>query len=165
MKCLQYLVSSGLSVTHVLGARNDQGETPRDVAALFGKTDVVEYSVRVEKERDAAGVSPDLAFPAHIAAFQGKLEELQQLVETGVVNVNERDDHGLLSLFHCYFLSLKACRCRSIEIELLFRYKQQSQSYILSECRQQSAAQGSRAGPLGSSAVAARDGRANRCAD
>ena len=43
LKCLQYLVSIGLSVTHVLNARNDQGETCRDVAALFSKQEVARY--------------------------------------------------------------------------------------------------------------------------
>ena len=97
LTCLQYLVASGASVAHVLGARNDQGETPRDLAAQFGKSTIVEYIVRVEKERDAAppGSAPDLAYPAHAAAFEGRLDDLKGLVESGVVNVNERDDQGV----------------------------------------------------------------------
>ena len=97
LTCLQYLVASGASVAHVLGARNDQGETPRDLAAQFGKSTIVEYIVRVEKERDAAppGSAPDLAYPAHAAALEGRLDDLKGLVESGVVNVNERDDQGV----------------------------------------------------------------------
>ncbi|KAH3879582.1 hypothetical protein DPMN_003487 [Dreissena polymorpha] len=36
----------------------------------------------------------DLAFPAHVAAFNGDLDHLRMLVENGVVNINERDDKG-----------------------------------------------------------------------
>lgn len=36
----------------------------------------------------------DLAFPAHVSAFKGDLKTLQQLVESGVINLNERDDKG-----------------------------------------------------------------------
>lgn len=39
-------------------------------------------------------VSLDLAFPAHVAAYNGDLAQLKMLVETGVVSVNERDDKG-----------------------------------------------------------------------
>lgn len=91
-------MASGASVAHVLGARNDQGETPRDLAAQFGKSTIVEYIVRVERERDGAppgaSATPDLAFPAHAAALDGRLDDLKGLVESGVVNVNERDDQG-----------------------------------------------------------------------
>lgn len=37
---------------------------------------------------------PDLAFPAHVAAFSGDLDHLRMLVENGIVNINERDDKG-----------------------------------------------------------------------
>ena len=36
----------------------------------------------------------DLAFPAHVAAYNGDLEHLKLLVEQGVVNINERDERG-----------------------------------------------------------------------
>lgn len=36
----------------------------------------------------------DLAFPAHVAAYNGDLAQLKMLIETGVVSVNERDDKG-----------------------------------------------------------------------
>lgn len=38
--------------------------------------------------------SLDLAFPAHVAAYNGDLAQLKMLIETGVVSVNERDDKG-----------------------------------------------------------------------
>ena len=38
--------------------------------------------------------SKDLAFPAHIAAFNGDLEHIKLLVEQGVISINERDDKG-----------------------------------------------------------------------
>jgi len=36
----------------------------------------------------------DLAFPAHVAAYNGDLEHVKLLVEQGVVNINERDERG-----------------------------------------------------------------------
>ena len=36
----------------------------------------------------------DLAFPAHVAAFNGDLDHIKLLVEQGVININERDDKG-----------------------------------------------------------------------
>lgn len=36
----------------------------------------------------------DLAFPAHVAAYNGDLEHVKLLVEQGIVNVNERDERG-----------------------------------------------------------------------
>lgn len=52
-----------------------------------------------------------LAFPGHVAAFTGDLEMLKTLVEDGVININERDNHGstpmhkgeLWFLLHFYF--------------------------------------------------------------
>lgn len=38
--------------------------------------------------------SIDLAFPAHIAAYQGDLDHLKMLIENGIVNINERDNKG-----------------------------------------------------------------------
>ena len=36
----------------------------------------------------------DLAFPAHVAAFNGDLDHIKLLVDQGVININERDDKG-----------------------------------------------------------------------
>lgn len=36
----------------------------------------------------------DLAFPAHVAAYNGDLDHIKLLVEQGVININERDDKG-----------------------------------------------------------------------
>lgn len=36
----------------------------------------------------------DLAFPGHVAAFNGDLEVLKKLIGDGVINLNERDDNG-----------------------------------------------------------------------
>ena len=35
-----------------------------------------------------------MAFPAHVAAFNGDLDHIKLLVEQGVININERDDKG-----------------------------------------------------------------------
>ena len=37
---------------HVLGARNDQGETPKDLAQQFYKDHIIEYCNGIEWERD-----------------------------------------------------------------------------------------------------------------
>jgi ankyrin repeat domain-containing protein 42 len=36
----------------------------------------------------------DLAFPAHVAAYNGDFEHVKLLIEQGVVSVNERDERG-----------------------------------------------------------------------
>ena len=45
-------------------------------------------------EKNLSFFSLDLAFPAHVAAYNGDLAQLKMLIETGVVSVNERDDKG-----------------------------------------------------------------------
>ncbi|OWF47892.1 ankyrin repeat domain-containing protein 42-like isoform X1 [Mizuhopecten yessoensis] len=94
LPCLKYLVSSGVSPMHVLGARNDQGETPKDLAQQFYKDYIVEYINGIEWERDHPDEAENLSFPAHVAAYGGELDHLRMLVENGVVNINERDDKG-----------------------------------------------------------------------
>uniref|UniRef100_UPI00398E7B30 ankyrin repeat domain-containing protein 42-like n=1 Tax=Pristiophorus japonicus TaxID=55135 RepID=UPI00398E7B30 len=94
LHCFKFLVCQGVSMTHVLGARNDQGETPQDLAKRFYKDNIVQYIAAVEYERDHPVDQENLAFPAHVSAFKGDLETLQQLVESGVININERDDKG-----------------------------------------------------------------------
>ncbi|XP_052782421.1 ankyrin repeat domain-containing protein 42-like isoform X1 [Mya arenaria] len=94
LPCLKFLVSMGISPTHILGARNDQGETPKDVAQQFYKDTIIEYINGIEWERDHPEEAENLAFPAHVASFTGDLDHLRMLVENGVVNINERDDKG-----------------------------------------------------------------------
>ena len=48
----------------------------------------------VEWDRDHPEQAENLAFPAHVAAFNGDLEHVKLLVEQGVISVNERDDKG-----------------------------------------------------------------------
>ena len=36
----------------------------------------------------------DLSYPAHLAAYSGDLEHLQNLIEKGVSNINEQDEKG-----------------------------------------------------------------------
>lgn len=52
LPCLKYLVSIGVTPLHVLGARNDQGETPKDLAQQFYKENVIDYINGLEWERD-----------------------------------------------------------------------------------------------------------------
>lgn len=94
LPCLKYLVSIGVTPLHVLGARNDQGETPKDLAQQFYKENVIDYINGLEWERDHPEETENLAFPAHVAAYNGDLGHLRMLIENGVVNINERDDKG-----------------------------------------------------------------------
>ncbi|XP_062908914.1 ankyrin repeat domain-containing protein 42-like isoform X1 [Mobula hypostoma] len=94
LHCFKFLICQGVSTTHILTARNDQGETPNDLAKRFYKDNIVQYIAAVEHERDHQDDEENLAFPAHVSAFKGDLEALRQLVESGVININERDNKG-----------------------------------------------------------------------
>ena len=52
LPCVKFLVSEGPSPTHILGARNDNGETPKMLSQQFYKDNVVEYITNIEWERD-----------------------------------------------------------------------------------------------------------------
>ena len=52
LPCVKFLVSEGPSPTHILGARNDNGETPKMQSQQFYKDHVVEYITNIEWERD-----------------------------------------------------------------------------------------------------------------
>ena len=54
LPCLKYLVSTAPSIEHVLSARNDQGETPKDLAHRFYKQAVVDYIDNLEYEKEHA---------------------------------------------------------------------------------------------------------------
>ncbi|XP_040400262.1 ankyrin repeat domain-containing protein 42 isoform X6 [Cygnus olor] len=94
LHCFKFLVSKMASVVHTLKARNDHGETPRDLAERFYKDNILQYINGVEKEGEHSETQEVLAFPAHSAAFKGDLLVLRKLVKSGVININERDDKG-----------------------------------------------------------------------
>nr|XP_047911181.1 ankyrin repeat domain-containing protein 42 isoform X3 [Anser cygnoides] len=94
LHCFKFLVSKMASVGHTLKARNDHGETPRDLAERFYKDNILQYINGVEKEGEHPETQEVLAFPAHSAAFKGDLLVLRRLVKSGVININERDDKG-----------------------------------------------------------------------
>ncbi|NWW46696.1 ANR42 protein, partial [Pedionomus torquatus] len=95
LHCFKFLVSKMASVMHTLKARNDQGDTPRDLAERFYKDNILQYIDSVEKEKEHPEEAQEvLAFPAHDAAFKGDLLALRRLVRNGVININERDDKG-----------------------------------------------------------------------
>ena len=54
LPCLKYLVSSAPTIDHVLSARNDQGETPKDLGHRFYKQAVVDYIDNLEYEKEHA---------------------------------------------------------------------------------------------------------------
>ncbi|XP_059144476.1 ankyrin repeat domain-containing protein 42-like [Physella acuta] len=94
LPCLKFLVCNSGNATSVLSARNDHGETPKDLAQQFYKDNVLEYITHIEHEQDNPEQEENLSFPAHVAAYSGNLDHLRMLVENGVVNINERDDRG-----------------------------------------------------------------------
>ncbi|XP_064638781.1 ankyrin repeat domain-containing protein 42-like isoform X2 [Lineus longissimus] len=94
LPCFKFLIANAPSPTHITGARNDQGETPKMLAQQFYKEEIVDYINNIEWERDHPEDGENLAFPAHVAAYKGDLQHLRMLIENGVVNINERDDKG-----------------------------------------------------------------------
>ncbi|XP_005108190.1 ankyrin repeat domain-containing protein 42 isoform X2 [Aplysia californica] len=94
LPCLKFLVSNNGNAMSVLSARNDHGETPKDLAQQFYKDNILEYINHIEYEQDHPEEDENLSFPAHVAAYTGDLDHLRMLVENGVVNINERDDKG-----------------------------------------------------------------------
>ena len=66
LPCLKFLVSMGISPTHVLGARNDQGETPKDLAQQFYKDNIIEYITGIEWERDHPEEAESMLFLSFI---------------------------------------------------------------------------------------------------
>ncbi|KAM4698998.1 ankyrin repeat domain-containing protein 42 [Discoglossus pictus] len=98
LHCFKFLLSKLSSVTLVLEARNNNGDTPRDLAQRFYKEKIVQYIDGVEFERDHPDEQENLTFPAHVAAFKGDLVTLRKLIESGIININERDDKGATPL-------------------------------------------------------------------
>ncbi|NXM88170.1 ANR42 protein, partial [Oenanthe oenanthe] len=96
LHCFKFLVGKMASLMHTLKARNDHGETPRDLAERFYKDRILQYIDGLEKEKEHPETQEGefLAFPAHDAAFKGDLLVVRRLVRSGVVNINEWDDKG-----------------------------------------------------------------------
>ncbi|KAM9565232.1 ankyrin repeat domain-containing protein 42 isoform 4-T7 [Guaruba guarouba] len=85
LHCFKFLVSKMATVMHTLKARNDQGETPRDLAERFYKDNILQYIDGVEKE----GQHPE----TQEAAGQGQIQCLQWLIEMGA-DCDIRNDAG-----------------------------------------------------------------------
>ncbi|CAF1236174.1 unnamed protein product [Rotaria sp. Silwood1] len=94
LPCLKFIVSVSKDTATILGARNDQGDTPKSLAEQFYKENCCTYLDALEWEKDHPEQAENLAFPAHVAAYNGDLEHVKLLVEQGVVNINERDERG-----------------------------------------------------------------------
>ena len=52
LPCIKFLVAEGPNPSHILAARNDNGETPKMLAQQFYKEQIVEYISNIEWERD-----------------------------------------------------------------------------------------------------------------
>lgn len=93
----QFIVSISGSTTCVLESRNDNGESPKTLAAQFFKESVVDYINHIEHSNQGPieeEVLNKLAFPAHAAAYRGDLKQLKAIIENGIVKVNERDEQN-----------------------------------------------------------------------
>ncbi|XP_038033467.2 ankyrin repeat domain-containing protein 42 isoform X4 [Anas platyrhynchos] len=73
--CFKFLVSKMASVMDMLKARNDHGETPRDLAERFYKDNILQYINSMEKEEEHPETQE--------AAEQGHVHCLQWLLERG----------------------------------------------------------------------------------
>ncbi|XP_075448701.1 ankyrin repeat domain-containing protein 42 isoform X3 [Ascaphus truei] len=90
---LQTILRSGVDTN----SSDRNGWRPVHYAAFHGRLGCLQLLVRwgaTVEDVDQNGNRPDLAFPAHMAAFKGDLMTLRKLVESGVININERDDKG-----------------------------------------------------------------------
>ncbi|CAH2225675.1 ankyrin repeat domain-containing 42 isoform X1 [Pelobates cultripes] len=98
LHCLKFVLSKVTSVSRALEDINNERKTPKDLAQRFYKENIVQYINGVEYEIDHPEDQKNLAFPAHVAAFTGDLVTLRKLVESGIININERDDKGATPL-------------------------------------------------------------------
>ncbi|XP_053168705.1 ankyrin repeat domain-containing protein 42 isoform X3 [Hemicordylus capensis] len=94
LHAFKFLLSKMPSLSHTLKATNDHGETSRDLAQRFYKTNIVEYIDLLQKERAQLKKETGLTFPGHDAAYRGDVDTLRSLLEDRVININERDDKG-----------------------------------------------------------------------
>ncbi|KAG8137048.1 hypothetical protein E2320_005590 [Naja naja] len=95
LHCFKYLVSKMPTLVHSLKARNDHGETPRDLATRFYKENILVYMDSLEEDDDSSlDEEENLSFPGHDAAFRGDVDTLRMLLENKIIGVNERDDRG-----------------------------------------------------------------------
>uniref|UniRef100_A0A1I8FM01 ANK_REP_REGION domain-containing protein n=1 Tax=Macrostomum lignano TaxID=282301 RepID=A0A1I8FM01_9PLAT len=89
---LKFIVTASGNSAMVLGARNDHGETRRCWLSSSTNKPTLSTWNGSETNPEEAG-EPGLP-RAPGGAHHGDLAQLRSLVENGIVNVNERDDHG-----------------------------------------------------------------------
>ncbi|XP_045433600.1 ankyrin repeat domain-containing protein 42 isoform X4 [Pipistrellus kuhlii] len=94
LHCFKFLLSRMNNATQALKAFNDNGENVLDLAQRFYKQNILQFVQGSEYERNDPKDQESLAFPGHVAAFNGNLEMLKKLIEDGVININERDNNG-----------------------------------------------------------------------
>ncbi|XP_075402492.1 ankyrin repeat domain-containing protein 42 isoform X3 [Tenrec ecaudatus] len=94
LHCFKFLLSRMSNGTQALKAFNDNGENVLDLAQRFYKENIVQFIQGAEYEGYAPEDEETLAFPGHVAAYKGDLETLKELIEDGIININERDHNG-----------------------------------------------------------------------
>ncbi|KAG8550606.1 hypothetical protein GDO81_023183 [Engystomops pustulosus] len=92
LHCLKFLLSKVSSFNSCCGGEENKGEKPKELARRFYKERIIQYIDSMEYERDHPEEGENLVFPAHVAALKGDLVTLRKLVESGIININERDD-------------------------------------------------------------------------
>eukprot|EP00118_Oscarella_pearsei_P003738 m.15565 g.15565 ORF g.15565 m.15565 type:complete len:156 (+) comp26435_c0_seq3:553-1020(+) len=94
LECLRVIISAAEgNIIKVLEARNDDGDSPKNLAEQFQREDCVSYLTALEWDIEHKG-SSDNAYPAHAAACRGDLKVLQSLIARSVVDINARDDQN-----------------------------------------------------------------------
>ncbi|KAH8854635.1 Ankyrin repeat domain-containing protein 42 [Schistosoma japonicum] len=94
---LQCLMSQVQIPLHILNIPNDHGETAETLAKRFLKYDAETYITKIKTGQTfhrGSEFSELLAFPAHAAAYSGNLIQLRNIIESGAVKINERDEQG-----------------------------------------------------------------------
>ncbi|XP_065841071.1 ankyrin repeat domain-containing protein 42-like [Oscarella lobularis] len=94
LACLRLIVTGAEgNVMKFLSARNDDGDSPKNLAEQFQREDCVGYLSALEWEVAHGGCDEE-SYPAHAAASRGDLKLLQSLIARTVVDVNARDDQN-----------------------------------------------------------------------
>uniref|UniRef100_A0A8C3RU47 Ankyrin repeat domain 42 n=1 Tax=Chelydra serpentina TaxID=8475 RepID=A0A8C3RU47_CHESE len=105
--CLQLLIRWGASINDVDNNGNLPGTLGKKKStALTFELGEFMLSITLMQVNFSSNTFYDLAFPAHVAAFKGDLVTLRRLVESGIININERDDKGSTLMHKVYIKSV-----------------------------------------------------------
>jgi ankyrin repeat domain-containing protein 42 len=93
LQCIKFIICSTQgTVSKILNARNDEGDTPLNVSENFHRNDCADYLRAIEWDLEHGGDEGGTVYPAHTAAYKGDLQALQSLITKGIAGINDRDD-------------------------------------------------------------------------